>query len=491
MTDLHRAAGAGGLADALGDPALARRVLDRALAGRAAWAEVYHEVRTDGSVTMNDGERTSRSASLTEGVGLRAVGPAGTCNVYGPAPDPAALLRLAERAADAYDALAGGGAPGEPPTAPAGRPESAARLWADANPADANPWADARWDETLDLGRLEAHAAAALAAATETDTDGVRVRATTWSRSVVVVNSLDGRARWTTRGTRFAVDAFARRGADRRRGRANHCSDLPVGAIDAAPAQDAGRRAAAQAHRVLGTSAAPPAAVPVVLAPAAAALLVHELLGHPCEADMVAGGTSPLRPSGPAPALDSCVTVLDGCPPQGGWGRADRDDEGTPNAETVVIDRGVPSGVLTDRASAEAHGWALTGNGRRQSYAHPVLPRVSGTRLAAGTSSADALVAGLGDGLWVLAAQGGSVNARTGMLTIDVKEARLVRGGVPGERVSATAVAAHARDVLRGIRAVADDPLTCPMICGKHGQWIPVAAQAPSVLVERMQTVGG
>ncbi|TWE15543.1 TldD/PmbA family protein [Kitasatospora atroaurantiaca] len=461
--------------EAVHDPRLRHRVFARALAGGAAWAEIFHELRVDASITLASGDRTSRSAGLAGGVGLRVVGPAGSCQAFSPLDDAASLLDLAGRAAAGYSAMAGGThAPAPFSDAPPGAPAG-------------TDWADA-----LDLALLEDRARTALLAAEAVGTDGVRVRGTTWLRTVTVANSRGVLRSFTSPGTRVAVDAFARNGSDRRKGRSNHCAATPVGVLAAAQAAEVGERAAGQARRVLGTGTVAPAALPVVLAPKAAGLLVHELLGHPCEADMVAAGSSPVHTAAPGPVTDSCVSVRDGCSGADAWGAAPWDDEGTPNPQTLVIDRGHGHHVLSDRRHADlTEGQASSGNGRRQSYAHPVLPRTSLTRLAPGGTDPQAMVAGLATGLWVLAAEGGAVNARTGMLTIDVKEARVIRSGTPAELVSGVAITADAREVLRGIRAVGDDPLLCPMICGKHGQWIPAAAESPSVLVERMQTVGG
>jgi TldD protein len=227
----------------------------------------------------------------------------------------------------------------------------------------------------------------------------------------------------------------------------------------------------------------------VIVDAAAAGLVVHELIGHALEADAVRQGTSLVASLAGTRVTDAAVTVLDGGAPPGTWGCPPVDDEGTANLATLLLDRGVFVGTVTDRLHADAA--ETTGNGRRASYEHPVLPRASCTRLMPGTASLAHLVADLADGLLVTAVDGGAVDARTGLLNVVVREGVAIRSGQPAGVVGGLTLVADARTALAAITGVGDRPTTHAMLCGKHGQLVPVSASSPALRFDGFQVIGG
>lgn len=473
---------------ALDDEAVLRRVLGAALATGGSWAELFHERRVDAAVTLAGPTQRTRSGGLTAGVGLRVVGGGITCNVSSALSDERSLDELAVQAAEAFALMSAGAQP----TAAGGLPKDtgvATRPPARRESADL----DEAVRRGLDHQLLDERATAALLAASAVPhIDAVRVRLSGWLREVTVVSTGCTHRTFRDAGTRMTVDAFARRGDDRRKGRAGWCSGAVPAASGLPDAQATGAHAAEQAVRLVGTGPVRTDELPVILAARAAGLLVHELLGHSLEADAVDGGTSLVATMLGQQVTDSALSVLDGSAAPGVWGAPAVDDEGTPNVETELIRHGVFVDVLTDRSSGLVRDRrGSSGNGRRQSFEHPVLPRVSRTRVATGRTSRQDMVAGLRYGLLVHGLEGGAINARTGLLNLTVKEAQVVRDGEPAERVSGVALVGDARTTFGAVRAVGDDPEFCPLSCGKHGQWIPVSAESPSLLVERLRLVGG
>lgn len=448
------------------------KVFTLALSTGGAWAEIFHECRVDGMATYAAQDQCVQYSSLAEGVALRVIGETGSCQVFAPVIQLEGLADLARQAADMFRTVRCGG-----------------RLSLGGPPARLAQPRDEELGEVYDPAELDRNASAALTAARDApEIDAARVRLATWGRRLTIATSAGSRTVSVDRGTRLTVDSFAARGADRSKGRAGWSRALGHDQLTSTDIELVARRASAQAQRLLGTDPVAETELPVVFAPPAAGLLVHELFGHSCEADALAAGTSLLASALGQQVTDSSVSLSDGFGGPGVWGGYRTDDEGQANTETELVVDGTFVGVVTDRGGASK--WVPTGNGRRQSYQHPVLPRLSTTRLTAGSTSPESMVQGLRNGLLVLAAEGGAINAKTGLLTITVKEGRVIREGEKGPVVSGMTLVRAANSVFRLIRAVGDDPEIVPMLCGKHGQWIPVAAQSPSILVEHMRVIG-
>jgi TldD protein len=260
--------------------------------------------------------------------------------------------------------------------------------------------------------------------------------------------------------------------------------------FDRFTADAVGKKAAERAVTMLDSIPAPAGEMPVVLAPGMGGVLFHEAVGHPLESDAVDKEASVYRGRvGTACASDVLNGVDDATIPNG-WGSFDFDDEGEPSQRTVLFEDGVLQGFLYDRLRAEKDGVGSTGNGRRESYAQPPIPRMTNTNILNGRESADAIVEGTERGVFVSSLGGGQVNPATGDFVFGVSEGFLIEGGKVTTPVRGANLIGRAIQVMSAVDAVAGDFDTWEGVCGKDGQQAPVGSGSPTLRIERI-TVGG
>jgi TldD protein len=232
--------------------------------------------------------------------------------------------------------------------------------------------------------------------------------------------------------------------------------------------------------------------MPVVLAAATSGVLLHEAVGHGLEADFNRKQLSCFSGRvGQAVASPLC-TVVDDPGFAGDRGALNVDDEGVPASRTVLIDKGILAGYLHDRISARQMGAALTGNGRRESYRDPPLPRMTCTCLLAGDSAPEDIFRSTPRGLYAKFFGGGEVKIARGDFVFDVSEAYLIEDGRVTAPVKGAALIGNGAEVLRKVSMVAGDFALSPGMwtCGKRGQRVPVNVGLPTVKVSEI-TVGG
>ncbi|EPX87381.1 putative Zn-dependent protease and their inactivated-like protein [Rubellimicrobium thermophilum DSM 16684] len=237
---------------------------------------------------------------------------------------------------------------------------------------------------------------------------------------------------------------------------------------------------------------APAGIMDVVLGPGWPGILLHEAIGHGLEGDFNRKGSSVFAGlMGTQIAARGVTVVDDGTLPER-RGSLTVDDEGTPSGRTVLIEDGILTGYMQDRQNARLMGMAPTGNGRRESFAHIPMPRMTNTYMLAGHADPKDLVADLKDGLWAVGFGGGQVDITSGKFVFSCTEAYRVRNGQVMEPVKGATLIGDGATALRGIRAVGHDLALDPGIgnCGKAGQWVPVGVGQPSVLIGGL-TVGG
>jgi TldD protein len=254
----------------------------------------------------------------------------------------------------------------------------------------------------------------------------------------------------------------------------------------AATAEVAARRAVT----MLDSQPAPAGEMAAVLAPGMGGVLFHEAVGHPLEADIVDKEASVYRGRvGEVLAADILNGVDDATVPNA-WGSFSFDDEGAPAQRTVLFEDGVLRGWLYDRLRADKDGVPSSGNGRRQSYAHPPIPRMTNTYILNGESSADELVSSTERGVYVTALAGGQTNPATGDFVFGCSEAYLIERGTIGSPVRGANLIGRAIEVMSSVDGIADDFDVWPGTCGKDGQMVPVGSGSPSLRVSRI-TIGG
>jgi TldD protein len=226
------------------------------------------------------------------------------------------------------------------------------------------------------------------------------------------------------------------------------------------------------------------------MGPGTGGVLFHEAVGHPLESDAVDKEASVYRGRIGDVVASPLVTGVDDATVPNGWGSFGVDDEGTPSQRTVLFDAGVLQGWLYDRLRAEKDGVPSSGNGRRQSYAHPPIPRMTNTYILDGTSNAGDIVSSTERGLFVTNLGGGQVNPATGDFVFGVSEGFLLEHGVVTTPVRGANLIGRAIETMSAVDAVADDFDTWEGVCGKDGQQAPVGSGSPTLRISRI-TVGG
>lgn len=266
------------------------------------------------------------------------------------------------------------------------------------------------------------------------------------------------------------------------------CSGVEL--LDRAPPRGTAEVAARRAVTMLDSIAAPAGEMTVVLAPGMGGVLFHEAVGHPLESDAVDKEASVYRGLVGERCASELINGVDDATVPNGWGSFDFDDEATPAQRTVLFTEGVLQGFLYDRMRADKDGVASSGNGRRESYAHPPVPRMTNTYILNGASKPDDVLSSTEQGVYVTSLGGGQVNPATGDFVFGVSEGFLVEGGRVGAPVRGANLIGRAIEVMSAVDAVADDFDTWEGVCGKDGQAAPVGSGSPTLRISRI-TVGG
>ncbi len=235
---------------------------------------------------------------------------------------------------------------------------------------------------------------------------------------------------------------------------------------------------------------APAGEMAVVIGPGGGGVLFHEACGHGLEADTVGKEASVYRGRVGERLASPLVSGVDDSTLRGGWGSFSFDDEGAPAAPTALFEDGVLVGMLNDRFWAGKQGAELTANGRRQSYGHLPIPRMTNTSILQGDADPGAIVADTGRGLYAKTLGGGQVNPATGDFVFGVSEAYLIEEGKITRPVRGANLIGNGIGILAAVDAVAGDFDSRPGTCGKDGQSVPVTTGSPTLRIARM-TVGG
>lgn len=248
--------------------------------------------------------------------------------------------------------------------------------------------------------------------------------------------------------------------------------------------------AAQKAITMLDSKPSPAGEFPVVLAPGTGGVLIHEACGHGLEADTLVKDASVYANRQGERFGSPNVTIIDDATEVGSWGSFGVDDEGTPAQRTVLFDQGVLVGHLSDVRSAEKIGHPPTGNGRRQSYAHLPLVRMTNTNLLPGPDDADEIIRSVKHGVYVATFAGGEVNPATGNFVFGMSEAYMIENGAISYPIRGANLIGNGPQVLGVIDAIAADYDRKEGVCGKDGQHAPVTNGMATVLLGKM-TVGG
>ncbi len=462
------------LADRL-DEAAARDALAHATRG-ADDGELFFERKRSEAITFDDGRIRNAAYDASEGFGLRAVRGEVSGYAHSTELSEAALQRAAETARLAVGD--GGGILADAPAA------TNRRLY-----SDADPMAAASFGVKIEtLREIDAFAR-------DLDPRVVQVSATlAASLQEVEILRPDGRVVRDVRPmSRLNVSVIVEESGRREQGSSGgggRGSLAPL--IERAHWQGVTREALRIALVNLRAEPAPAGVMDVALGPGWPGILLHEAIGHGLEGDFNRKKASAFAGLMGQQIAAPGVTVLDDGTLPDRRGSITVDDEGTPSGRSVLIEDGVLVGYMQDRQNARLMGVAPTGNGRRESYAHPPMPRMTNTYMLAGTEAPESIVAGLDDGIYAVGFGGGQVDITNGKFVFSCTEAYRVRNGVIGAPVRGATLIGDGATALRQIRAVGTDLALDPGIgnCGKAGQWVPVGVGQPTLLIGGL-TVGG
>jgi TldD protein len=257
-------------------------------------------------------------------------------------------------------------------------------------------------------------------------------------------------------------------------------------------AMEFAREAARQAIVNLAAVAAPAGTMPVVLGGGWPGILLHEAIGHGLEADFNRRKTSAFSDLiGQPVASELCTIVDDGTLPFR-RGSMNVDDEGTPTSRTMLIEKGILRGYITDRLNARLMGIPLTGNGRREDFRSIVLPRMTNTFMLAGESDPEDIIRSVKKGLYAVSFGGGQVDITSGKFVFSASEAYLIEDGQVTRPVKGATLIGNGPEVLKKVSMVGHDMKLDEGIgtCGKDGQSVPVGVGLPTIKIDEM-TVGG
>lgn len=457
------------------DPESALGVL-RTATGGAEDGELFLERRRSEALVFDDGRLKTASYDASEGFGLRVVNGEVSGYAHSSEISEAALRRAAETARLAVGD--GGGVLADGPVA------TNRKLYTDEDPISGAPFPV----KIETLQEIDAFAR-------DLDPRVVQVSATlAASHQEIVILRPDGQMVTDVRPmTRVNVSVIVEQNGRRESGTAGGGGRLGLdGLISPKDWQAKTQEALRVALVNLEAVPAPAGAMEVVLGPGWPGILLHEAVGHGLEGDFNRKGSSKFTGRIGEQVAAKGVTVVDDGTIPDRRGSITVDDEGTPSGRNVLIEDGILVGYLQDRQNARLMGVDPTGNGRRESYAHPPMPRMTNTYMEGGDASPEDIVASLKDGIYAVGFGGGQVDITNGKFVFSCTEAYRVENGKVGAPVKGATLIGDGTSAMQKVRALGNDMQLDPGMgnCGKAGQWVPVGVGQPTVLMDGL-TVGG
>jgi TldD protein len=460
------------------DAAIASRLLALALERGGDYADLFFEYRVGADVVLEDERIKSLGRGITLGVGVRVLRGDATGYAYS---EDLSFDRMANAARTAAQIAAGGGAPAPVDVSPVRVPD----FYPVASPS-------------IDLpaqGKL-AFLTRADRAARAADPRIVKceVSLTEEMKDVLIVTSEGKLARDRQPLIRFGVRAVAEEGERRQAGSSGGGGRFGLEYFDdpRTTPEAHGREAARVALAMLDAREAPAGEMEVVLGPADSGILLHEAIGHGLEADFNRKRTSNYTDRIGQRVASPLCTVSDDGTVRSSRGSINVDDEGHAGRHNVLIEDGVLVGYMHDRISARHFKLEPSGNGRRQSFRHIPMPRMTNTVLRPGPHSPQEIIASVKRGILARRFSGGQVNISNGDFVFSLTEGYLIEDGKVTAPLKGVNLIGNGPDVLTRVSMVGDDfELSDGMwTCGKDGQSVPVGVGTPTVKIDRI-TVGG
>jgi TldD protein len=457
------------------DESRALSMLQSAVAG-ADDGELFLERRRSEALVLDDGRIKTASYDASQGFGLRAVRGETAGYAHATEISESAILRAAETA---RLAVGDGGGVMAPPPKPTNR-----RLYTDENPIEA-----AAFGVKIDMLReIDAFARAL-------DPRVVQVSASLAAsiQEVEILRPEGLRVSDIRPMTRLNISIIVEENGRRESGSAGGGGRFGLTSLMTA---DHWHGVAREALRVavvnLSAVPAPAGVMEVALGAGWPGILLHEAVGHGLEGDFNRKKSSAFAGLMGQRVAAPGVTVLDDGTIPDRRGSLSVDDEGTPSGKNVLIEDGILVGYMQDRQNARLMGVEATGNGRRESFAHIPMPRMTNTYMLGGDATPGDIVADVKDGIYAVGFGGGQVDITNGKFVFSCTEAYRVQNGKVGAPVKGATLIGDGPTAMTQIRAIGNDMALDPGMgnCGKAGQWVPVGVGQPTLLIDGL-TVGG
>jgi TldD protein len=458
------------------DSSTIQRVLGSALRTGGDFAEIFVEDRRSSSARLDDGRVEELSSGRDRGAGIRVV--VGETTGFAHTAD---LSETGLRAAAEAAAAAARGAPGRDRTVALSRVEAPRPNEIAVLPEDIEkPAKVALLTRADEAARSEGSAI-----------KQVTARVADSRRRILVANSDGMLAEDDQVKTLFAVQCVAIGDTGMQTGYESIGRTIGWELFDKVDVEGHARKVARQALTKLAARPAPSGTMPVVIGPGSGGVLFHEACGHGLEADAIAKGASVFKGRRGEQVASPLVTLVDDGTMGEEWGCYAIDDEGTPAQRNVLIQDGVLTDYMYDFLRSRKEGRELSGNGRRESYQHLPMVRMTNTYVLGGHDDPSEIVSSTERGVFVKALGGGQVNTATGDFVFGMTEAYLIENGEITDPLREGNLIGNGPQVLTLIDAVGNDfAMGPPGMCGKDGQGVPVGDGVPTLRVTAL-TVGG
>ena len=453
------------------------RTFGQILKNQVDYADLYFQYSRSEAWSLDEGIVKSGSFNIDQGVGVRAISGEKTAFAYS---DDISARALGD-AAHAVRAIAAAGQAG---TLPALQAVKAARsLYVPNDPIASLP-ADAK---VRLLERLEGYARAI-------DSRVVQVMASLAGEyEVVLVAGSDGRLAADIRPlVRCSVSVIVEENGKREQGGAGGGGRFDFAYFDDEILQRYAKEAVHQAVVNLHAAPAPAGQMTVVLGSGWPGILLHEAVGHGLEGDFNRKGSSAFSGRIGQRVAAKGVTVIDDGTIADRRGSLNFDDEGNPTQRNVLIEDGILKGYMQDSLNARLMGVAPTGNGRRESFAHLPLPRMTNTMMLAGEHDPQETIASVKKGIYAANFGGGQVDITSGKFVFSMSEAYLIEDGKVTRPIKGATLIGNGPDALTRVSMIGNDLKLDPGVgtCGKDGQSVPVGVGQPTLRIDGL-TVGG
>ena len=460
------------------DKGVIKQVLSEATARGADDADLYFEHTTSTGVGLSDRIVDRAHTSVDLGIGVRVV--VGSQVGYAYSEDLSVSSMLA--AARTARSIAHDGKPHNPidATRDVAHPDfyPVSRSWADVELSDRVPMMRAWESRAFDV---------------DPRVEKVQVSLGDHDQHVLVARA-DGLLTYDYRPmTRAFVMVTAHENGVRESGSYNVASRGDLSYYDEDRQQRLVHRAVERALRALEATSPPAGEMPVVLAAGSSGILLHEAIGHGMEADFNRKNISIYATKMGQPIASSEVTIVDDATVPHARGSLNVDDEGEATERTVLVEQGHLRTYLHDRISARHYGVPTTGSGRRESFRHPILPRMRSTYMEPGPHDPADIIKGVKRGLYCEVFANGAVQIGAGDFSFYVRHGRMIEDGKLTQPVKDVNLIGNGPEVLEAIEKVGNDLEIDEggWTCGKDGQGVPVSQGMPTVLVGKLSVGGG